>query len=81
MTPDEFAKITQIIKDTIKETVNGKIDKIDVKLDNYIKDDNEWKAAANPTIELGNNVRGFGKVMVYLLGIAGAIFGLIKFTK
>ena len=81
MTPEEFTKITDIIKVTIKETVNGKIDRLDIKLDTYMKEDNDWKDRANPTIELGNNVRGFGKVMVYLLGIAGAIFALIKYTK
>jgi len=82
-------KQLEVIKQTIEnqlklgiEThVNGKIRRLDEKLDTYIKEDNEWKERANPTIELGNNVRGFGIVFVYLLGVAGAIFGLIKFFK
>ncbi len=81
MTSDQFEQINKTIEDTIKRVVNGKIDRLDVKLDTYMKEDNDWKERANPTIELGNNVRGFGKVMVYLLGIAGAIFAVIKFFK
>jgi hypothetical protein len=83
MKPFELERIRQTIEDQLKigiEThVNGKIRKMDEKLDAYIKEDNEWKARANPTIELGNNIRGFGKVFAYLLGIGATVFGIIKY--
>lgn len=78
MTDEQFIEINKTIAETIKTTVNGKIDKLNVKIDNYIVTDNEWKQQANPTIELGNNIRGFGKVAIYILGFAGMVFGIIK---
>lgn len=71
-------KQPEILEALLQKYVNGKIDKIGLKLDTYIKEDNEWKYRANPTVDLGNNVRGFGKVMVYLLGIGAGIFGVLK---
>lgn len=81
MTPEQFDLINKNIEQTIIKTVNGKIDRIDQKLDDYIKQDNEWKEAAQPTIEMGNNVRGFGKVLAYLLGTAAAIYGAFRMFK
>lgn len=82
MNAEELIKIQEAIRDTvgiaIQAHVNGKITKLTVKLDEYIKEDNEWKERANPTIELGNNIRGFNKGLVYVLGITGALFGVGK---
>lgn len=83
MTPEQLELLRQTIDKQLKagiEThVNGKIRVLTERFETYVKEDNEWKERANPTIELGNNVRGFGIVLVYLLGVAGAIFGVIKF--
>lgn len=78
MNADELIKIQEAVGVAIEKHVNGKIRLMDAKLDEYIKDDLAWKEQAKPTIELGNNIRGFGKVVVYILGIAGAIFGVFK---
>ena len=43
MTPDQLEKLTNIIQDTIKITVNGKIDKMSSKLDTYIVNDTRDK--------------------------------------
>lgn len=69
------------IDKSIKMYVNGKIDRIDLKIDNYIKEDNLWKQTATPTIELGNNIRGFGKVIAYILGIGAGIFAIVRIFK
>jgi hypothetical protein len=61
------------IEETIKVVVNGKIDMITTKLNSYIKEDTEWKEMAKPAIELGTNVKGFGRVFAYILGILAAI--------
>ncbi len=81
MTPEQFEKLQNLIskqvETAVKATVNGKIDDLNRKVDEYIKSDNEWKERAQPTIELGANVRGFGKVLAYLIGTVAAIGGLI----
>ena len=43
MTPDDLKKITDIIKETIQDKVNGKIDKLSTKLDTYIINDTNDK--------------------------------------
>ncbi len=81
MTPDQFDQLQHTISTqieiSVRATVNGKIDNLNKKVDDYIKSDNEWKDRAQPTIELGTNVRGFGKVLAYLIGTAAAVGGLI----
>ena len=81
MTPEQFEKLQNLIskqvETAVKVTVNGKIDDLNKKVDEYIKSDNEWKERAQPTIELGTNVRGFGKVFVYLIGTIAAVGGLV----
>lgn len=72
MTPDQLEQIQK----TIKETVNGKIDAMSFKLDQYIVTDNAWKVLAQPAIDLGNNVRGFGKVTAYFIGFLAGIAGI-----
>lgn len=73
MTQEQLSKIERAI-----DKLDHKIDAINTRLDNYIESDNQWKQAAQPTIEMGNNVRGFGKVFMYILGIVAAIGAAIK---
>lgn len=89
MTDEQFKRLGDLIVEKIhgsvavatEKYVNGKIRNLDKKIDDYIISDNEWKKAAQPTIELGNNIRGFGKVAVYLLGIGATLFAVIKGLK
>jgi hypothetical protein len=78
MQPNDIKKI----QDTIRATVNGKIDSLNQKLDDYIKSDNKWKEQAQPAINLGNNVRGWGIVTAAVIGIiAGAAEIISVFIK
>lgn len=79
MTADDIEQIKKEIQSTIKVVVNGKIDKIDQKLEEYIKSDNEWKAAAQPVIDMGRNVQGFGRVSLYIVGFVAAVSGAILY--
>lgn len=81
MTPEELEHVLNIVRSTIKDTVNGKIDRIDLKLENYIKSDNEWKTKADPILEMGRDLRSFGKIVAVILGIVATVFGIIKFWK
>jgi hypothetical protein len=51
--------------------------KLDEKIDHYIEQDNKWKQDAQPVIELGQNVRGFGRVFLYILGFITAFAAAI----
>lgn len=77
MTPKQQKEIQATIKETIQENVNGKIDIISRKLDTYIKEDNEWKVRAEPVILMGENVRGFGKVSLYVVGFVASVSGAV----
>lgn len=89
MTEEQYARLEETIVKHIhgsvamatEKYVNGKIRDLHGEFHNYIKEDNEWKKAAQPTIDLGNNIRGFGKVTVYLLGIGATLFAIIKGLK
>lgn len=81
MTPEELEHLTNHIEKIIKLTVNGKIDRINDKIEVYIHEDNLWKERANPMLEAVGDVRSFGKVLAVILGIAATVFGIIKFWK
>ncbi len=77
MNAEQLEKVLAHIESTIKVTVNGKIDRIDRKIDEYIIQDNLWKKNAEPVIALGENLSGFGTVFMYFLGMVGAVIGVI----
>lgn len=96
MTPEQFDRFLKSQKEqlelsvatAIEKNVNGKIRNLDKKLDDYITVDTTWKVIdkkwkedAQPTIDLGNNVRGFNKVLLYLLGLVASIGGVFAFIK
>lgn len=77
MTSDDL----KAIQETIRITVNGKIDRINDKLDNYIKMDNAWKEEVMPSIELGRTAISWSKGTAYvfaaLSGLAAATGGIM----
>lgn len=88
MNAEHQAEILNAVRQTIKETVNGKIDRMNDKIDNYIKGDIEWKVEADKKLEVVGSVQGFGKVTLYILGFlsalgagVGLIYKLITWLK
>jgi len=77
MTKDQLETIKETIAHSIELNVNGKIRVLTEKMDNYIKSDEEWKKQAEPVIKMGENVQGFGKVSLYILGFVAAVTGAI----
>lgn len=84
MTPDQLL----LIQNTIKETVNGKIDLLTFKVESNITADNEWKKendakwkdmkdSVKPVIDTYISVRSFGKVGAYVAGILTGILGFL----
>lgn len=51
------------------------------RLDDYIKtDEKEWaeyKELVAPSLELGTNLRGAGKVLAYIIATVGGIIGIV----
>ena len=83
MTPEQLHEFKIELKDHIGEVitlkVNGKIDKIDAKLTEYIKDDIAWKLEYEPYIKGLANVSGAMKIGVAIaLGISAVIGAFIS---
>lgn len=81
----EDSKIAGIVLEKmgghIEKAVDSRIQPLSDKLDNYIESDNEWKETAQPVIEMGKSVQGFGKVSLYILGfIASLSAGIYAIT-
>lgn len=83
MTPEQIQELKDSMNHTLREGiethVNGKIRTLTAEFKTYVKEDMEWKERADPALELVNNVKGFGRVFVYLLGVASAIFAVLKY--
>ena len=74
----------QLIEETIKKTVNGKIDNLKKDLADYIKDDTAWKVKAAPALETYQDLQGFKKITKWLFGIVlavGSLWTLIEKVK
>lgn len=95
MTQDELKQIKDSLKETVQETVNGKIDKIHEilekqnevqddlknKVEKHFEADTTWKEDAKAVIEMGKNVKSFGIVFTYALGLISVIMGVLLAVK
>ena len=77
-------KIHEEMKDAF--IAHAEEDKVNAEiLKDYIASDVEWKKLAQPTIELGKNMAGFGKVALYVMGfvalLASVVFAIGKIFK
>lgn len=81
---DKFQAVVESIYDASRKQVKT-AENLDIKLTNFIEKDTEWKKTAQPVIEMGQNVQGFGRVSLYILGffasITGAIYGILELLK
>lgn len=77
-------EIKEHLEEVVKQTVNGKIDAIQKRLDDYIKADEAWKVRAEPVVKAFENTNWLFKLFVGLLkviaavGAAGTAFFFIK---
>lgn len=69
-------KMETKIEESINKNVNGKINALHAKMDNYIVSSNEWRSKAEPAIKMVENVQGFGKVTLYMVGFIGSVGGI-----
>jgi hypothetical protein len=78
-------KLETKIEESINKNVNGKIVRLTEKVDNYIVMDNnwreedaKWKLDAQPIIDMGKNLQGTSKVLLYCAGVVLALGGAAK---
>lgn len=88
MTPEQLRALQETVAESIEKNVNGKIRRLDEKIDNYIREDNEhkermiletaeWRKSADEKLQLVSNIQGFGKVLMYFLGFCATLGGVI----
>lgn len=77
-------KIEPAVQIAVDKSINGKLYKIMDEqkehkeiVQDYIKEDMKWKESAQPVITMGQNVQGFGKVSLYILGFVASVAGVI----
>lgn len=78
-------KMESKIEESINKNVNGKLDKMHIKIDNYIATDNEWKVKYSPYLEGIVGVSVGGKIMLKVLlgfaSIGGAVLAIKAWFK
>lgn len=77
----EHEKLLKAVRDEIERSVNGGIRAIDKKLDDYIKEDTEWKDKTQPAIDNMTNLSTAWKMVLGFLVSLGAIAGSILGVK
>lgn len=81
MNEEQLEQIKITIKESIDKTVNGKINALTLKVDNYIaKDDERW-VRYEPYMEGVAHVTGGAKIIVWLALGVSAILGAILAVK
>lgn len=73
LTKQDMLTIQGIVAQSVRETVNGKIDSISRKLDAYILEDNAWKADAQPAIDNMKTIRVSVRVIFSVLAVVGSV--------
>lgn len=77
-----ISAIQSVTAESIEKTVNGKIRRLDEKLESYIKHDMEWKTTVQPVIDAYTTTEKVGKFLQWLSKIilaVGVIVGAILY--
>lgn len=74
-----LATIKNSVETSVKETVNGKINRLDEKLDNYIAADTKWKEEkVEPLIDAHRTIKNVANFLKWIAGVLAAIGLIIK---
>jgi len=74
-------KMEKGIEESINRNVNGKIKRIDEKLDAYIVSDNQWKDKYSPMLEAFTSISVSGKIILKLVVGVGSFVLAIAAIK
>lgn len=81
MTPEELNKITEAVKATIQEKVNGKIDHLVVEVKAIQDRLDAQDIAIAPAIETLNTLQSGRKFILWAIPVFAFVGGLIAFIK
>ena len=74
-------ELSEHLLQTVQGAVKHEMNTFTRKLDDYIKDDMEWKERANPAVDFFVNVTWSKKFILAVIGFMAALFGLITLAK
>lgn len=81
MTTDQLKQLEKALKEslheTVKITINGKIDALNKKVDAYIVEDNAWKVRAEPAVNAFQNGTFLFKTGVSVAKFVGFLGGVL----
>ncbi len=81
MTPEQLESIKRTIAESIEKNVNGKVKLLTQKFDDYVISDMAWKDKADPVIQMGENLQGGGRVLIWFAGFVSAVGGAYLIIK
>jgi len=67
MTPEQIQDLKEHVAETVRTVVNGKIDGLNLKLDNYIDNDMAWKERAEPLVIAYENTTWLSKIVLNIM--------------
>jgi len=70
---DIIHRVDNSIGVAVEKHVNGKIRNLTAIVSDHIEHDKEWKNKADEKLEVITNIKGFGKVTAYIMGVVLAI--------
>lgn len=73
MNDQQLQELREHLQGVVQETVNGKIDRLSHKLDEYIQDDMEWKSEAQPLVDAFKGGSWFMKTIIAALKFLGLL--------
>lgn len=85
MDKDQFLELKLELKEhvaeTIRVTVNGKIDSLKADFSKYQKEDLKWKERAEPSVVFFENITVIKRFAIWSFGILSATGGLLLVVK
>lgn len=81
MDDKQIQDLREHLSTVVQETVNGKIDRLTHKLDEYIKDDEQWKSEAQPLVDAFKGGSWFMRTLVVILKFLGLLTVGVGFIK
>lgn len=81
MNDKQLKKIQETVATSINVNVNGKINVLTRKFDEYVEGDLAWKKKYEPYLEGLANLSGGAKIIIWIVMAVGAIFGTLLSIK
>lgn len=81
MNDEQLKKIQETVAASININVNGKINSLTRKFDEYVEGDLAWKKEYEPYLKGLANLSGGTKIVVWIMMAIGTVFGTLLSIK